>query len=178
MCPLSPIDFGFTCCCNDASTNPLGSPTRLWDYRGRLGINPRDGMELNALLMFFHAIPKADDVEDGESFKGEGQEEGDEEDRPMAEEDGTDGEAEKAAVLKIAARVDSEEDPQYPDACFPDHWYEKVPIIKGNDQSPFWQGWAMLRLKTFRLIENKYFETAVIIMILLSSLALVKIYII
>lgn len=96
----------------------------------------------------------------------------------MAEEDGTDGEAEKAAVLKIAARVDSEEDPQYPDACFPDHWYEKVPIIKGNDQSPFWQGWAMLRLKTFRLIENKYFETAVIIMILLSSLALVKIYII
>jgi voltage-gated sodium channel type II alpha len=75
-------------------------------------------------------------------------------------------------VVKIPPRMDGE-DPEYPDACFPDHWYEKLPALKGNDESPFWQGWAMLRLKTFRLIENKYFETAVIIMILLSSLALV-----
>jgi len=44
----------------------------------------------------------------------------------------------------------------------------------GDDDSPFWQGWANLRIKTFRLIENKYFETAVIAMILLSSLALVS----
>ncbi len=81
---------------------------------------------------------------------------------------------EEKVVLKIPSRnKDEEEDPQYPDACFPDHWYEKMPILKGNDDSQFWQGWAMLRLKTFRLIENKYFETAVIIMILLSSLALV-----
>lgn len=76
-------------------------------------------------------------------------------------------------VLKIPSRTGDDEDPQYPDACLPDHWYEKLPVLKGNDDSPFWQGWAMLRLKTFRLIENKYFETAVIIMILLSSLALV-----
>ena len=75
-------------------------------------------------------------------------------------------------AVKIPPRIDGE-DPEYPDACFPDHWYEKLPLLKGNDESPFWQGWAMLRLKTFRLIENKYFETAVIIMILLSSLALV-----
>lgn len=75
-------------------------------------------------------------------------------------------------VVKISPRMDGE-DPEFPDACFPDHWYEKLPALKGNDESPFWQGWAMLRLKTFRLIENKYFETAVIIMILLSSLALV-----
>lgn len=73
----------------------------------------------------------------------------------------------------MAARADDEE-PQYPDACFPDHWYERAPFLKGNDESPFWQGWSLLRLKTFRLIENKYFETAVIIMILLSSLALVS----
>ncbi|EFX81393.1 hypothetical protein DAPPUDRAFT_50150 [Daphnia pulex] len=95
-----------------------------------------------------------------------------EEARPAEVEGEDDGLAAEAAVVKIAHRVDSDEDPQYPDACFPDHWYEKIPIIKGNDDSPFWQGWAMLRLKTFRLIENKYFETAVIIMILLSSLAL------
>ena len=43
-----------------------------------------------------------------------------------------------------------------------------------DEDSPFWQGWAALRIKTFRLIENKYFETAVIAMILLSSLALVS----
>ena len=76
-------------------------------------------------------------------------------------------------VLKIPSRMDDEE-PQYPDACFPDHWYDKLPFLKGNDESPFWQVWSLLRLKTFRLIENKYFETAVIIMILLSSLALVR----
>lgn len=76
-------------------------------------------------------------------------------------------------VLKIPSRVDDEE-PQYPDACLPDHWYEKLAFLKGKDESPFWQGWSLLRLKTFRLIENKYFETAVIIMILLSSLALVS----
>ena len=86
------------------------------------------------------------------------------------------GVPEKATpVVKIPPRMDGE-DPEYPDACFPDHWYEKLPALKGNDESPFWQGWAMLRLKTFRLIENKYFETAVIIMILLSSLALVIIW--
>ena len=44
----------------------------------------------------------------------------------------------------------------------------------GDEDSPFWQGWANLRIKTFRLIENKYFETAVIAMILISSLALVS----
>lgn len=122
-----------------------------------------------------------DDV-DGESFKGDGEEDEEEEARPDGDEgeegggeggEGEDGEGEKV-VLKIPPRMDGEEDPQYPDACFPDRWYEKMPALKGNDESPFWQGWAMLRLKTFRLIENKYFETAVIIMILLSSLALVS----
>lgn len=44
--------------------------------------------------------------------------------------------------------------------------------MAGDEDSPFWQGWSNLRFKTFQLIENKYFETAVITMILLSSLAL------
>jgi hypothetical protein len=126
-------------------------------------------------VLIFSPSHISDDVE---SFKGDGEEDDEQEARPAeveGEDDGLAAEAAEAAA-KIAHRVDSDEDPQYPDACFPDHWYEKIPIIKGNDDSPFWQGWAMLRLKTFRLIENKYFETAVIIMILLSSLALVRYY--
>ena len=60
-----------------------------------------------------------------------------------------------------------------PADCCPEPCYKRFPFLAGDDESPFWQGWAMLRLKTFRLIENTYFETAVITMILLSSLALV-----
>ncbi|XP_031636806.1 sodium channel protein para isoform X42 [Contarinia nasturtii] len=56
--------------------------------------------------------------------------------------------------------------------CLPESCYTKFPIFAGDEDSPFWQGWGNLRLKTFRLIENKYFETAVITMILLSSMAL------
>lgn len=56
--------------------------------------------------------------------------------------------------------------------CFPEKCYKQFPFLAGDDDSPFWQGWANLRYKTYQLIENKYFETAVITMILLSSLAL------
>lgn len=62
----------------------------------------------------------------------------------------------------------------YPADCCPDDCYRRFPFLAGDDDAPFWQGWANLRLKTFQLIENKYFETAVITMILLSSLALVS----
>ena len=61
----------------------------------------------------------------------------------------------------------------YPSDCCPEGCYLKFPCIAGDPDSPFWQGWGNLRIKTFRLIENKYFETAVITMILISSLALV-----
>ncbi|XP_068916804.1 sodium channel protein para-like isoform X5 [Tenebrio molitor] len=61
---------------------------------------------------------------------------------------------------------------EYAAECCPDTCYKKFPFLAGDEDSPFWQGWANLRYKTFRLIENKYFETAVITMILLSSLAL------
>ncbi|XP_044257372.1 sodium channel protein para-like isoform X3 [Tribolium madens] len=56
--------------------------------------------------------------------------------------------------------------------CFPESCYKKFPFLAGDEDSPFWQGWGNLRSKTYRLIENKYFETAVITMILLSSMAL------
>lgn len=65
------------------------------------------------------------------------------------------------------------EEEEYPEDCFPPNCYKKFPFLAGDDDMPFWLGWAQLRLKTFQLIENKYFETAVITMILLSSLALV-----
>ena len=61
----------------------------------------------------------------------------------------------------------------YPSDCCPEGCYLKFSCIAGDPDSPFWQGWGNLRIKTFRLIENKYFETAVITMILISSLALV-----
>ncbi|XP_026827719.1 sodium channel protein para isoform X19 [Ooceraea biroi] len=71
--------------------------------------------------------------------------------------------------------IHAEDDPiqsNYPTDCCPENCYKKFPFLAGDDDAPFWQGWANLRLKTFQLIENKYFETAVITMILLSSLAL------
>lgn len=61
---------------------------------------------------------------------------------------------------------------EYSADCFPETCYKKFPFLAGDEDSPFWQGWSNLRFKTFQLIENKYFETAVITMILLSSLAL------
>ncbi|XP_028134019.1 sodium channel protein para [Diabrotica virgifera virgifera] len=61
---------------------------------------------------------------------------------------------------------------EYSADCFPEKCYKKFPFLAGDEDSPFWQGWGNLRYKTFQLIENKYFETAVITMILLSSLAL------
>ncbi|XP_034241357.1 sodium channel protein para isoform X3 [Thrips palmi] len=61
---------------------------------------------------------------------------------------------------------------EYPADCCPDPCYKRFPFLAGDDDAPFWQGWANLRLKTYQLIENKYFETAVITMILLSSMAL------
>ena len=64
---------------------------------------------------------------------------------------------------------------EYPSDCCPESYYLRFPCLVGDPDSPFWQGWGNLRIKTFRLIENKYFETAVIAMILISSLALVSI---
>lgn len=87
------------------------------------------------------------------------------------EEDGKlEGELGKTDIIVAA---DEEVVDDSPADCCPEPCYQKFPFLAGDDDSPFWQGWATLRLKTFRLIENTYFETAVITMILLSSLALV-----
>jgi voltage-gated sodium channel type II alpha len=86
------------------------------------------------------------------------------------DEDEDEGEESKPVVHHGAPK---EEEEEYPHDCCPPPFYVKFPIFM-VDETPFGVGWANIRLKTFRLIENKYFETAVIIMILLSSLALVS----
>lgn len=89
---------------------------------------------------------------------------------------GMDGEGEDIVEEDIIIDANTEDVmlQDSPSDCFPDNWYKRFPFMAGDDESPFWQGWANLRLKTYQLIENKYFETAVITMILLSSLALVR----
>lgn len=79
--------------------------------------------------------------------------------------------SEKDLVIQVA-NDDAVIEDEYSADCFPEPCYKKFPFLAGDDDSPFWQGWANLRYKTFRLTENKYFETAIITMILLSSLAL------
>lgn len=80
--------------------------------------------------------------------------------------------SENNLVVHEVVNDDAVIEEEYSADCFPEPCYKKFPFLAGDDDSPFWQGWANLRYKTFRLIENKYFETAVITMILLSSLAL------
>lgn len=94
----------------------------------------------------------------------------------FAELDDEEGEEEEEEIGHHGI-INAEEDEvieETPADCFPEHVYVRFPFLAGDDDAPFWQGWANLRLKTFQLIENKYFETAVITMILLSSLALVS----
>ncbi|XP_032452139.1 voltage-gated sodium channel alpha subunit isoform X9 [Nasonia vitripennis] len=92
------------------------------------------------------------------------------------DDEGEDEDEEEEEVEEIPCRIikqDEELDGENsPSDCCPDNCYQRFPFLAGDDDAPFWQGWATLRLKTFQLIENKYFETAVIIMILTSSLAL------
>lgn len=111
------------------------------------------------------------DTIDGEEKKDASKEDlGLEEELVEGEEDGkAEGDLGKIDIIVAA---DEEVVDDSPADCCPEPCYAKFPFLAGDDESPFWQGWGMLRLKTFRLIENTYFETAVITMILLSSLAL------
>ncbi|XP_058166578.1 sodium channel protein para isoform X3 [Anopheles ziemanni] len=109
-----------------------------------------------------------------ETMEGEEKRDASKEDLGIDEELDDEGEGEEGP-LDGELIIHAEEDEVIEDApadCCPDNCYKKFPILAGDDDAPFWQGWGNLRLKTFQLIENKYFETAVITMILLSSLAL------
>ena len=105
-----------------------------------------------------------DDDEDGDEEGEEGEEEEGEEGEEEGEEEGggEDGVTEDAFV-------------EEPAECCPNWCYVKFPFLAGNDESVVWQRWWTIRCATFRMIEHKYFETFIIIMILISSLALVSI---
>ena len=101
---------------------------------------------------------KEEEEEEGEE---EEEEEGEEEEGEEEEGGGEDGVTEDAFV----------EEPQ---ECCPNWCYVKFPFLAGNDDSVAWQRWWTIRCAMFRMIEHKYFETFIIIMILISSLALVR----
>ena len=52
--------------------------------------------------------------------------------------------------------------------CCPASVYKKLPCCAG-ETAPFWQVWDRHRLLASKLIENKYFEGIVLILILISS---------
>ncbi|GJQ68184.1 para [Trypoxylus dichotomus] len=92
--------------------------------------------------------------------------------RPDTEDEYEEGQGPPDEGLLKAAHSEQVIVEEYSDDCFPESCTKRFPFLAGDDDSPFWQGWGNLRYKTFQLIENKYFETAVITMILASSLAL------
>ncbi|XP_071442957.1 sodium channel protein para-like [Hetaerina americana] len=103
-------------------------------------------------------------IGDRMEYTAHGHEDGEEEDEG---EEGVDGLlVEEGKPPPDGVREDS------PAGCCPNRCYKCFPFLAGDDNAPFWQGWANLRLKTFQLIENKYFGMAVITMIVLSSMAL------
>ncbi|GAB6019017.1 hypothetical protein CHUAL_000648 [Chamberlinius hualienensis] len=78
-----------------------------------------------------------------------------------------DDDPDKTVVLVDADVIE----PKIAAKCLPECWYVRLPWC-ATTGTPFWDSWTNLRNNMFRLIENKYFETFIIIMILLSSLAL------
>jgi len=118
-----------------------------------------------------------DDADNCDELENEGDEEADEdwEEGGEGTEDGEDQLLEDAPVPRrsVHSSHKPEEEEETPIDCFPPEFYERFPILN-LDGTPFGTIWGNVRLKTFKLIENKYFETAVITMILLSSLALVS----
>lgn len=63
---------------------------------------------------------------------------------------------------------------KYPDECCPACCTKICSCLASLDQNRAGKVWSKFRLYMFRLVENNYFETFIIIMILLSSLALVS----
>lgn len=61
---------------------------------------------------------------------------------------------------------------EYPIDCFPDKWYERCPWCL--EETPFMLKWRELRYHSYNLVENKYFETVCITLILISSMTLVS----
>jgi hypothetical protein len=63
---------------------------------------------------------------------------------------------------------------QYPDDCCPQSCAAKCLWMDAFSQTLLGKIWGRWRFYMFKLVENSYFETFIIIMILASSLALVR----
>ncbi|XP_077555665.1 sodium voltage-gated channel paralytic isoform X7 [Haemaphysalis longicornis] len=63
--------------------------------------------------------------------------------------------------------------PELPADCFPDCCYTRFAAACCYDENKlYWQRYKIIRTKVFALVEHKYFETIVVVLILTSSLAL------
>lgn len=60
---------------------------------------------------------------------------------------------------------------EYPSDCFPEPMYKYC--MWCMDETPFWIKWKEIRFRCYQFVEHKYFETLVITLILISSMALV-----
>ena len=63
---------------------------------------------------------------------------------------------------------------KYPDDCCPQCCGKACACLAALEHSGIGKAWWTYRFYMFKLVENNYFETFIIIMILLSSLALVS----
>ena len=63
---------------------------------------------------------------------------------------------------------------EYPSECFPEYLYKYCPTCL--EETPFWIKWKEIRLRCYQFVEHKYFETLVITLILISSMALVCLF--
>jgi len=63
----------------------------------------------------------------------------------------------------------------YPDDCWCQIFRRKCPCCIRMENTKTGKRWWKLRCKMFAMVEHKYFETFIIIMIMASSLALVSI---
>ena len=61
---------------------------------------------------------------------------------------------------------------EYPSECFPEPMYKYCPWCL--DETPFWIRWKDIRTRCYKFVEHSYFETLVITLILISSMALVS----
>ena len=87
-------------------------------------------------------------------------------DSQISDEDGTPTEPEINEVDIVFVR--------YPDDCCPACCMKKVTCCETCTQTKCGQMFWTMRCYTFKLVEHNYFETFIIVMILMSSLALVS----
>jgi len=62
---------------------------------------------------------------------------------------------------------------QYPDDCCPQYCVNKCPWMDSFGRTLPGKIWGSWRFVMYKLVEHKYFETFIILMILASSMALV-----